>query len=162
MKRLIFAVLLVMSVSTLFAQQSRGPFIPALNIKTYHPFTATSDDTTGWITVPVKDVLDASEITLIWVSNDSVQAAVYVIGKNTSLSSKAKVLTYTDSISTIAQAFADSAAFASSYYMKGIPIKGPGYNRLPGCTSFKVGTVFTAATGTRVTNYGRWYLYWRP
>jgi hypothetical protein len=162
MKRILFVVMLMAFATTLFAQPSPGQYIKALTVKTYHPFAAASDDTTGYITVPIVDVLNASEVAITWVSDDSVQAAVYVIGSNSALSSKAQAVVYTDSISTILSAINGAAGFATVQYRKSIPIKGHGYDRLPGCNRFKIGTVFTAATGTRAANTGKWYLTWRP
>lgn len=162
MKRILFVVMLMAFAATAFSQVVGGQYVKALTVKTYHPFTATSDDTTGYITVPVVDVLNASEVAITWVSDDSVQAAVYVIGSNSGLSTKAQAVVYTDSISSILSTINGAAGFLTTHYRKSIPIKGPGYDRLPGCNRFKIGTVFTAATGTRAANTGRWYLTWRP
>ena len=95
----------------------------------------------------------------MWKGNDSVQAAVYIIGTNPLFASF--TTTYADSISTILSTINGVAGFAATPYTKYIPIKSHTVDRVAGASRFKVGTVFTNATGVRAGTYGKWYLYWR-
>lgn len=160
MKKYILAVLMLFA----FIGYGQNVFVPqpvkAFNFKSYSAVAATSDDTTGIVKLPSLpfEVLTASEVGILWVGGDSVQAAVYIIGSNSAQTSY--TLTYADSISTILSAINGAAGFLATPYARYIPIKSSIVDRLPGCTRFKVGTVFTAATGVRAT-YGRWFLCWR-
>lgn len=107
--------------------------------KTHTTFTATSDDTTGYVTINVAgfgaDPLLAREVDLILVATDSVSADVYVIARNSFLTSVTS--TYSDSI----------IGTSNTSNIKVITLKGTTLDRFSstGVTQFKVGTVFRAS-----------------
>lgn len=161
MKKLFLTIVTLFCVVSGFAQVNLGQnslLYKAELFKTYTNFTATSDDTTGWVTVPVTEVLAAREVILLGISTDSIQANVYVVGRNDILTNI--TTTVTDSITTLG---AGATAWSSTNpKTKVITLKTNGTNNLPGCTQFKVGTVFGVA-GSQGTTTGRtmkWYLYY--
>lgn len=155
MKKALFLVLMLSLVGISFAQntsQLNGQPNPTAErarlFKTYTTYTATSDDTTGFVTVNLptwtSDVLLCSEVRLIWVSTDSVNADLYVIGRNGTLTTP--TVTYADSI-----VIGDSLATGSNNgSRKIVTLRSSATDRLAGCTQFKVGTVFRA-TGQGTT-----------
>ena len=127
--------------------------------KTYTTYTASSDDTSGYITIEPPfgtSLLLAQEVTLLWVSTDSAAADVNVLATNDYLTT-VQFTTYTDSI-----VVADSvAAGLNAGTEKVIVIKSPTVNRFPGATRIKVGTVFRATgQGTTAGRTGKWFVQW--
>ena len=128
--------------------------------KTYTNYTATSDDTSSYITIdpPMSsDVMMASEVTLILVSTDSIAADINVLGINGHLTS-VLATTHTDSIVA-----SDSlAAGMNSGSVKIVVIKDPVVSVLDGATQIRVGTVFRATgQGTTAGRTAKWYIKWR-
>lgn len=156
MTRVISVLVLMLVVAGFALSQSQGSnnfqAQNAFLFKTYSPFTATSDDTTGIVSVspPLSaDVLLAREVRLLGVCTDSLAADVYVIGYNRTQT--AVTTTYTDSLVTT----------SNTGTFKVIDLRAPGVNRLAGCTEFKVGTVFRATgQGTTTGRTMKWYLLW--
>jgi hypothetical protein len=158
MKRMfVVAVLLLVAVSA-FAQVTNRVVlpnfvIPAYNFKTYATYTATSDDTTGNITIDGvgQNILLGSEVVLYAVA-DTCAADVYIIPSNSQISGE-EGTAYADSVVT--------TSLDNSWQV--IVIKSPTVNRFPGFTSIKVGTVFRGA-GQDVSagRTFKWYLMWKP
>jgi hypothetical protein len=127
--------------------------------KTYTTYTATSDDTSAYITIvpPIgSDILLCREVRLIAVSTDSLAADINVIGINGHLTAIAPAA-YTDSI-----VISDSvAAGPNSGTKRIITIKGTALDRLIGATQMRVGTVFRASgQGTTAGRTLKWYVLW--
>ena len=163
MKHLIVIALAVLMVSQAFSQSEPGKYERAKLFKTFTTFTATSDDTTGFVTVPVLDVLNASEVVFVAKQTDSVNADLYFLGFNLGVTDSAgtreEMDMYADSISVNVN---NGAINGTSPKYTVIPLKDATVNRLAGCTSFKVGTVFKAAgQGTTAGRQLKYYLYWR-
>ena len=161
MKKLI-VVLLVLFAATAMAQPlhpaERGAFV-----KQWATYGSSTGDTTGYIsmigTMPIKDL---KEVGLLFTATDSVQAAVYVIGKNSKIlvgTVAPMPATYTDSISTILWLVNGHTALAARPYFKAIMLKDATVNRLSGCDAFKVGVVFTAASSDRAARVTKLYLW---
>lgn len=162
MKKIIFTLgLLLLFTATMYAQSGilgtqRSYLERAKLEKTYTNFTATSDDTSGWFTASepafTADYCYFPVVYLIGVSTDSVNSDVYVIGRNSFLTTV--TTTYADSFNTT----------SNTGTFKVIPIRSSEYDNLPGCTQFKVGTVFRATlNGTTSGRYLKWYLsYYKP
>ncbi len=162
MKTMIVAFLLMLTVTVGLAQNTSqlnaGQTTPTAErwrlFKTYSPFTATSDDTTGWVTINLpgwtSDPLLCSEVAIIGVATDSIAADVYVIGRNSTQTST--TVTYADSL----------VGTSNSDNRTTIVLKSSTLNRLAGCTQFKVGTVFRASgNGTTTGRTMRWGIYYR-
>ena len=163
MKHLIVIALAVLMVSQASAQSEPGKYERAKLFKTFTTFTATSDDTTGFVTVPILDVLNASEVVFVAKQTDSVNADLYFLGYNLSVTDSAgtreEIDMYADSISVNIN---NGAINGTSPKYTVIPLKDATVNRLAGCTSFKVGTVFKATgQGTTTGRKLYYYLYWR-
>jgi len=161
MKHLMFVALLILVASVATAQIVPGNFAGAYLFKTYTTFTATSDDTSGFVTFGPDVVLNASEVALVAVATDSVNADVNVIGTNRNLlnaaGARVAVTTYADSLNV-----GTTVWTTTTPYLKVITLKDGVINRLAGCTDFKVGTVFRATLqGTTAGRTLKWYLYWR-
>lgn len=166
MKKIIMALLLVLMVSVGLAQntsQLPGSNAPTAErarlFKTYNPYTATSDDTTGFVTVNLpgwgSDPLLCSEVRLILVSTDSIAADIYVIGRNGTLTTPTVV--YADSIVA-----SDSLTTMNAGSRKIITLRSSATDRLAGCTQFKVGTVFRATgQGTTTGRTAKWYILYK-
>jgi hypothetical protein len=164
MKHLVILLGLILFASPIFAQDIGGDGSFRANkaqlFKTYTTYTASSDDTSGYITINAPalatSLLLASEVSLIWVSTDSTAADVNVIATNDYLTT-VKFTTYTDSI-----VVSDSVAAGSNAgTQKVIVLKSPTVNRFPGATRVKVGTVFRAAgQGTTAGRTGKWFVQW--
>ena len=164
MKHLVILLGLILFVTPIFAQDISGDGSFRANkaqlFKTYTTYTATSDDTSGYITINVPSLgtvaFMAQEVALIWVSTDSAAADVNVIATNDYLTT-VKFTTYTDSIVA-----SDSvAAGNNSGTQKVIVLKSPTVNRFPGATGVKVGTVFRATgQGTTAGRTGKWFVQW--
>lgn len=163
MKHVIAVALAVLIVSQAFAQSEPGKYERAKLFKSYTTFTATSDDTTGFVAVPIQDILNASEVVLVAMQTDSANADLYFLGYNLSVTDSGGVRevikTYADSISVNIN---NGAINGTTPKYTIIPLKDATVNRLPGCTSFKVGTVFKAAgQGTTAGRQLKYYIYWR-
>lgn len=131
-----------------FGESNTG--IAAWNFKTYTNYIATSDDTTGYITAGQFDILWASEVGIISVSTDSVNATVNVVGRNGVLTSV--VDTYTFEVELIGNTGGTLVTM----------LKDPTVNRLEGMTQFKVGTVYdTDSLGTTTGRTLKHYLFWK-
>lgn len=160
MKLLLSLGLMLLVVGTVFSQgdiQGNQLFLgsSAQLFKTYTTFTATSDDTTGYLSLQIDPVLKtqillASEVRLLGVGTDSVAADVYVIGRNKTLTGI--TATYADSI----------VGTSNTSNTKVINLRTPDTDLLDGCTEIKVGTVFRATgQGTTAGRTLKWYLLWR-
>lgn len=150
MKKLLLLVLMLSAVnvfaqdhSKLNATQTTVGAGRASLFKSYTNFTATSDDTTGYVTVSVpgwtSDALLCREVRLIIVATDSIADDIYVIGRNsynTNITS-----TYADSL----------VGTSNSLNTAVITLKSSTLDRMPGCTQFRVGNVFRA-TGQGTTS----------
>lgn len=163
MKHVIAIALAVLMASQVFAQSEPGKYERAKLFKTFTTFTATSDDSTGFVTVPVYDVLNASEVVFIAKQTDSVSADLYFLGFNMGVTDSAgtveEIDMYADSISINVN---NGAINGTSPKYTVIPLKDATVNRLAGCTSFKVGTVFKATNnGTTAGRTLKYYIYWR-
>src|SRR3990167_4019004 len=104
MKQLVILLGLILFASPIFAQDIGGDGSFRANkaqlFKTYTTYTATSDDTSNYITVvpPIgSDVLLCREVRLIAVWTDSLTADINVIGINGYLTG-VSATAYTDSI----------------------------------------------------------------
>jgi hypothetical protein len=157
MKRMFVVAVMLMVAFTAFGQTQRlvlpNYVIDGYNFKTYTNYTATSDDTTGVISLEGvgTNILAGSEVVLYAVA-DTCAADVYVIPSNALITGE-EATAYADSLVTTS---ADNS-------WKVIVVKSPTVNRFPGFTSIKVGTVFRASgqdvsTGRTV----KWYLFWKP
>ena len=145
------SLLLVFLTVGAYAQQNRlNPRIGKEDaFKTYTTFTATSDDTTAFVTVPVVDPLLAKEVILIGIATDSIAADVYAIGRNSARTSVTE--TYADSI----------IGTSNTSNIVRIVLKDNATNRLEGCDQFKLGTVFRASgNGTTAGRTFKWFLWW--
>ena len=157
MKRMLFIVVLLLVSLSAFAQYRTvlpNSVLEAYNFKTYTNYTATSDDTTGNITIDGvgQDILLGSEVVLYAVA-DTVACDVYVIPSNSRITGE-EGTAYADSI---------PAATSADNAWKVIVIKSPTVNRFPGFTSIKVGTVFRASgQDVSVGRTFKWYLFWKP
>ena len=162
MKQLVILLGLILFASPIFAQDIGGDGSFRANkaqlFKTYTNYTATSDDTSAYITIvpPIgSDVLLCRELRLIAVSTDSIVADVNVLGINGYLSSM-PIAAYTDSIVA-----SDSLATLAAGSKKIITIKGTALDRLIGATQVRVGTVFRATgQGTTTGRTLKWYAQW--
>ena len=157
MKKIIVAILLLFP-AIVFSQElnagdawrgERGKLF-----KSYAPFTATSDDTSGFVTIDipglVSDPLMCSEVRLLGVATDSISADVYVNGTNRKITSI--TASYSDSI----------IGTSNTLNIVVISIKANGLDRIPGCTEFKVGTVFRATgNGTTSGRTMKWYVMYK-
>ena len=163
MKKLLIVALLLFSVTLAFSQSIPGQYERAKLFKTFTTFLATSDDTTGFVTVPITDVLNASEVVVVAVQTDSVNADLYFLGYNLSITDSAgnreEIDMSADSISVNVN---NGAINGTSPKYTVIPLKDAATNRLQGCTSFKIGTVFkSAGNGTTAGRTLKYYLFWR-
>jgi hypothetical protein len=163
MKRMIAVALCVLVTSLAFSQSQSGQYERAKLFKTYTTFLATSDDTTGFVTVPIVDVLNASEVVFVAMQTDSVNADLYFLGYNLGVTDSAgnreEIDMYADSISVNIN---NGSINGTSPKYTVIPLKDATVNRLAGCTSFKVGTVFKATgQGTTTGRQLKYYLFWR-
>lgn len=162
MKKIALLGVLLLVASLGFAQQNvtnLGIYdlaTPAYMVKAYSNYTATSDDTTGTITWGTYPILFNSEVYLVGVATDTIQAAVYVIGSNRDLP-YVKVV-HTDSISSITHYYTDAAITATNPVVHVITLKNQTINVLGGCTDFKIGDVFTAYEGTTSGRTMKWYV----
>jgi hypothetical protein len=167
--------LIVLLVLLLVAPLGMGQqYLPenAKLVKTFTTYISTSDDTTGYITVPVTNVLNAREVGIIAVATDSVHADLYFLGRNLDASSVwTASLTYANSV-TSAGFYADSlSTLGANYtttsatlpYIKVIMLKDATKNVLAGCLDFKIGTVFknTAQQGNTAGRTLKYFLFWR-
>lgn len=162
MKKLMFIVLALVLVAGITDAQSP---ITARLFKTYTTYTHTSDDTTGYVTIPVEAVMHASEVGVIAVATDSVHATVYIIGDNSQIKYSTVPLykvVYTDSLIAWANTAYDGTTVALTY-TKYFPIRDNTHENLPGCDRFKVGTVFFNALdqGNTAGRTLKYYLVWR-
>lgn len=164
MKHLCVVALLILAVALSFSQSIPGEYDRARLFKTFTTYTATSDDTTGYVTVPVHDVLNAQEVVVVCKQTDSVSADLYFLGYNLGVTDSAGtheeiVSAYADSISINVN---NGAINGTSPKYTVIALKDATVNRLPGCTSFKVGTVFKSSNqGTTAGRTLKYYLFWR-
>jgi hypothetical protein len=160
MTKYIVALLLIIGlVSTGFAQSevhADGHIVAdgGRLFKTYSAFTATSDDTTGYVTINipgfVADPLLCPLVRLVGIATDSVAADVYVLGRNRNLT--AFTASYADSI----------VGTSNTSNTTVITLRAHGTDRLAGCTQFKVGTVFRATgQGTTAGRSLKWYIMYR-
>lgn len=174
MKQVIFLALTFLMIGGLFAQTQtrvKAPSLmetePARLVKTYLNYTATSDDTTGWITIDDATFgnipLALPEVYLVAVAGDSVNADVYIIGRNSVLTSALNGTA--DTVGTPISPYVDSlhtksnSNSASVYGV--ITLKSSTVNRLPGCNQFRIGTVFRATgQGTTAARTLKWYVMW--
>jgi hypothetical protein len=144
-------------------------------VKTYTTYTTASADTTGWLTIsdPVigSRPLLARELYAIWISTDSTHATVNFIGRNNTLTTVTTNSLGSGTIGTTAISnftYIDSLplpgnkAYTSTLpYVHVITLKSPSIDRLPGCTQFQIGTVFTNAVNQgNSARTGKWYLKW--
>jgi len=170
MKQYILLALTLIVVSSVFGQDE-GPMTGprqsyaerARLFKTYTTFTATSDDTSGWVTIACpgfeSEPLLMPEVYLIAVATDSVAADIYVLGRNNSISGT--LYGTDDSVGTATSPYADSLRIYGNVVKKVITLKSSTVNRLPGSTQFRVGTVFRAAgQGTTAGRTLKWYVMW--
>lgn len=124
--------------------------ITAWNFKTHTNYVATTDDTTGYISLGQFDPLWASEVGLIAVATDSINATVNVIGRNGALTSVTD--TYTFELELISNTGGSLVTM----------LKDPTVNRLEGMTQFRVGTVYDSdSLGTTSGRTLKWYLFWK-
>ena len=164
MKRVLIFALFVLIPVMLFSQSITGQYERALKFKTFTTFTATSDDSTGYVAAPIRDVFDADEVVLVAKFTDSCNADLYFLGFNFGVTDSAGnyeeiVDVYADSISV--NSF-NGAINGTTPKYKVIALKDDTVNRLPGCTTFKVGTVFKATgNGTTAGRKLDYYLFWR-
>jgi hypothetical protein len=156
MKTLIGLVLLL---ATIAGAQERLPTLNAKLVKTVTNYIDTSDDTTGFVTVDVVEVLNATEVGIITVTTDSVQATLYFIGTNADI--PRATTTYADSISTLGGGAVSWDATTTK--VKVTMLKDATVNRLPGCNRLKIGTVMlnSAHLGTTAGRTLKHYLFWR-
>lgn len=123
--------------------------IDAWNFKTHTNYTASSDDTTGYIAVGgFPDILTSREVVLIVVSTDSAAVDFQLIGRNRTLTGVTESHTTGDSLVTTS----NTGSFAR------IVIKDAATNLLEGLDEFKLGTVFRASgngttTGRTLKSY---------
>ena len=159
---LLVAIILVLIPTSLLAQNTSqlnagqvGPTSERARLfKTYTDYLSTSDDTTGFVTINVpawtSDPLLCSEVVLLALATDSVNADVNVIGRNGTLTSVTN--TYVDSI-TIA---------SNTGGTKAIVLRNNATERFTSAeTQIKVGTVFRNAASDLGTTTGRtlkWYI----
>lgn len=151
MKYTVIAILLALVVSVGYSQEKR-PVVNAQLVKTHTTFTATSDDTTGFITSPFPDLLStAEELILEFVATDSISADIYLIGSNSILTG-------------ITETYADSLIGTSnSSNVTRIVLKDAATNRLEGLDRFKIGVVFRASgQGTTAGRTLKSYVWYKP
>lgn len=156
MKKLGVILVLMLTTSFVWAQRPPEP-TKQLLIKTYTTFTATTDDTTGYISLATCDLSKAREVAIITIATDSVQATLQFIGRNSQLTKLTDI--YTDSISTLGGGGIDWDATTPK--TKVTILKGPGVNVLEGCDQLKIGTVFLNASeiGTTAGRTLKHYLW---
>ncbi len=156
MKKLSLVVVLALIASVAYSQRVMSP-IKAQLFKTYTNYTSSSDDTSGYVTVPVVSPLEASEVGIIAVSTDSVEADIQALGRNSQLTTITAVAI--DSITTLGGGAV--AWSATTPKTKVFMLKGPGVNLLAGCDQFKVGMVFHPHEGTSTGRTLKLYLWWK-
>lgn len=147
--KMILVLLLVACIG--YAQEKRAP-VNAQLVKTHTTFTASSDDTTGFITSPVPDLLQSGgEVIIEFVATDSVSADLYFIGSNSLLTG-------------ITETYADSLIGTSNTSNVGrIVLKDAATNRLEGLDRFKIGVVFRASgNGTTTGRTLKTYVWYVP
>lgn len=155
MKKLLLLILILTVVGVSFSQDgskmnaNNQPVVygRAYQFKAYTNYTATSDDTTGYVTISVPGwttvPLGCSIVRLLCVATDSIADDIYVVGRN-------------DYVTSITSTYADSLVGTSNTLNTAvITLRAHGVDRMPGCTQFKVGNVFRA-TGQGTTT-GRTY-----
>jgi hypothetical protein len=157
MKQLVILLGLILLVSPVFSQDIGGDGSFRANkaqlFKTYTTYTATSDDTSRYITIvpPIgADILLCREVRLIAVWTDSCEADINVIGINGYLTGVSGTA-YTDSI----------VSTSNTGSFKIINIKDMTTQVLDGATQMRVGTVFRATgNGTTAGRTLKWYVQW--
>ena len=148
MKRFIaFCVLALMPILAFSQEVERDGFgnarVNAWNFKTITTFTASSDDTTGYIAIgSFPDILASREVAIIAVSTDTIAVDIHFIGRNRSLTS-------------ITETYSDSLVLSTGATSNRIVLKDATLNRLEGLDEFKVGSVFRASGQGTLT--GRTY-----
>jgi hypothetical protein len=161
MKKLIVVLMLLALCGIVQAQ----PIVQkGLLFKTYTNFLYTSDDTTGWMSIPEINGVIASEWGIIGIASDSIQAVVNVVGRNSQIMSGTTYQlsdVYIDSISSLGAGV--TAWAATNPKTAVIMLKDATVDRLEGCDQFKVGTVFGVAgsQGTTTGRYMKWYLWYQ-
>lgn len=158
MRKILFVALMLLGTGVVLAQDIGGSnaFLAnrAMLFKTYTNFTATSDDTTGFISLTTDpilktDVLFARQVILLGVATDSISADVYCNGTNQSQTGF--TTTYADSL----------IGTSNSANRVVITLRSSTVDRLTGSTQLKVGTVFRASgQGTTSGRTLKWYLQW--
>ncbi len=148
MKYLILFFCLVLGLPTL--AQRKLDLIVAKEVKNYTDYVDGSDDTTGFLAIPVVDILDASEVVFVAIATDSLQADINFIGRNSKQTSVTS--TYTDSL----------IFTSNTSNVKRIVLKDASVNRLTGQNQVKIGTVFRSTDlGLTSGRTLKWYLWWR-
>ena len=158
MKKILFVALMLLGTGVVFSQDIGGADVflanRAMLFKTYTTFTATSDDTTGFISLTTDpilktDVLLARLVYLLGVATDSIASDVYCNGTNQSQTGF--TTTYADSL----------VGTSNTANRVVITLKSYTIDRLAGSTQLKVGTVFRATgQGTTAGRTLKWYLLW--
>lgn len=139
-------------------------------VKTYTNYAGTNDNTTDWLTIsdPVigSRPLLATRLVAFAICTDSVHADIYFIGRNNTqttfttntLSAGTSSTTYTDSIPLPG----NKDYTASLPQIRAIQLVGDGVNRMPGCTQFKIRTLFknVAQQGKTPGRTLKWHIQW--
>jgi len=164
--RKLTVVLLMILVSGVAVAQHLEPVQKAAYIKSYATYTNATIDTTGWISgVPgvSRNIGELSELVLLISASDSMQAAVYVLGKNTKITvggvAAQMHAVYADSASTILGLRNANAGFVAKPWFRAIVLKGNGVNRIPGIDAIKVAIDFTAASSDNAGRVAKLWLW---
>ena len=160
MKYVLVLVLAVFALSVGYSQSVVSvPSLPASLIKTFTNYTAASDDSSGYLAFPSSLPLDASEVGVIFVATDSIQATLTFQGLNSRLGYV--IDQYVDSISTLGGGAGGWSATVRK--VKVVMLKDATVNVLAGCDRFKVVTTFLNASeiGTTSGRTLKEYLFWR-
>jgi hypothetical protein len=149
MKRI--AILCALLATTAFAQSRHPVSESAVLLHTITNWTNSTSSATGYVAVPVKAVLTASEVDVIIVATDSIQKTLTFAGANSAFTSTIFSGSYVDSISSWNDATVPTATAPET---KVVTLKGRGVDRLAGCDNFKI-TVSGGAAGAQGTSTGR-------
>lgn len=155
MKKLILFLALILAALPVFAQSVENDAwdvvrVDAWNFKTYTNFTASSDDTSGYIAIgSIPDILASREVIFIAVATDSVATDLSFQGRNRTLTSVTESHTGGDSL----------VGTSNTSNIFRIVIKDAATNLLEGLDEFKVGSVFRASgNGTTTGRTLKFYL----
>lgn len=154
MKKLMLCALMLMPLSLFGQEITKDGYgvaaIDAWNFKSYTNFTATSDDTSGYLAIGgFPDILTSREVILIAVATDSVATDLQFIGRNRTLTSVTESHTAGDSL----------VGTSNTSNIFRIVIKDAATNLLEGLDEFRVGNVFRASgQGTTTGRTLKFYL----